>query len=324
MNPFVSVIIPCRNEEKFISKCLDSIINNNYLKESLEVFIIDGASEDKTREIINQYLPKYSFLKFFENPGRFAPLAQNIGVKNSKGEIIIIMDAHVTYQEDYISKCVKYLKEYDADDVGGVLITTPAENNIIAKTIANVLSNRFGVGNSYFRTGTEKPKWVDTVPYGCYKKEVFDKIGLYNEKMLRSYDMDFNLRLKKAGGKILLAPDIVGYYYPKSNFTDFFLHNFEDGIWITYPLKFKIKAFRLRHLIPLFFVSSLIFFFFFFPPFFSLITSVYFLVDFYFSFKIARKEKNWDYLPLMMVAFAIRHIGYGAGSIWGFVKILVK
>lgn len=316
--PFVSAIIPARNEEKFISKCLDSILNNDYPKESLEIFIIDGVSEDKTKEIVNSYLPKNPFIKLLDNPKKYAPVAQNIGVKNSKGDIIIIMDAHVTYEKDYISKCVKYLLEYNADNVGGVLITTPAEDTLVAKAISQVLSSPFGAGNSYFRTGAKEVIEADTVPYGCFKREVFDRIGLYNEKMSRSYDMDFNLRLKKAGGKILLVPEIVGYYHPRSNIRDFWDHNFLDGFWVTFPLKFGIKAFYLRHLVPLFFIGAL--FLTFLSPKFFLIIFLYLSVSFCFSFQISKKEKEWQYFFILPLIFGIRHIAYGLGSIWGLIK----
>ena len=289
----VSIIIPCRNEERFIAKCLDSIIAQDYPKDRLEVLVVDGMSEDGTREIVERYtdmslrarslachceqseaisardklrnlgiatsLPALAMtLKLLNNPKKVTPCALNIGIKNAKGEIILWMSAHSRYEKDYISKCVKYLKEYDADNVGGVMITLPRDNAFIGKAIATVLSHPFGVGNSVFRTGAKEPKWVDTVFGGCYKKEVFDKIGLFNESLVRSQDMEFNLRLKKTGGKILLAPDIVSYYYPKSNLKDFFIHNFEDGSWVTYPLKFGIKAFSWRHLIPLFFILGLV------------------------------------------------------------------
>ena len=293
MLPFVSIIIPCRNEEKFIGKCLDSIIAQDYPKDRLEVLVVDGMSEDGTREIVERYtdmslrarslachceqseaisardklrnlgiatsLPALAMtIKLLDNPKKITPCALNIGIKNAKGEIILWMSAHNRYEKDYVSKCVKYLKEYDADNVGGVMITLPRDNAFIGQAIATVLSHPFGVGNSVFRTGAKEPKWVDTVFGGCYKKEVFDKIGLFNESLVRSQDMEFNLRLKKTGGKILLAPDIVSYYYPKSNLKDFFIHNFEDGSWVTYPLKFGIKAFSWRHLIPLFFILGLV------------------------------------------------------------------
>ena len=327
---FVSVIIPCRNEEKYIEECLDSVINQDYPKEKLEVLVVDGMSEDRTREVIEKYTKQYLFIKLLNNPKKITPVAFNIGVKNSNGDFIIIMGAHSVYERDYISKCVKYSNEYNADNVGGIWKIVPREKTLVAKSIAFASSSIFGAGDAYYRSGySGKPKWVDTVFGGCYRREVFNKIGLFNENLLRSQDMEFNLRLKKAGGKILLAPDIISYYYPKSNLKDFFVHNFEDGVWITYPLKFRIKAFCWRHLMPLIFVSSLIGTIIlgtFTPIFFWLFLTIivmYLLTNIYFSMKIAAKQKDIRFLFLMPLAFATRHIGYGLGSVWGLIKLII-
>ncbi|HEC91836.1 MAG TPA: glycosyltransferase family 2 protein, partial [Candidatus Atribacteria bacterium] len=259
--PFVSIIIPCRNEEKFIGRCLDSIIAQDYPKDKLEILVIDGMSEDGTREIIKNFqISNSNFqIKLIDNPKKFTNFAFNIGIKTARGEIIMLMGAHARYERDYISKCVRYLRECNADNVGGIVIALPCKNTIGAKAIALSLSCRFGVGDAYYQTGySGKPRWVDTVFGGCYKREVFDRAGLFNENLIRSQDMEFNLRLKKSGGKILLVPDIVSYYYPKSNLKDFFIHNFEDGIWAIYPLKFVKVRFKLRHYIPFIFVLSLL------------------------------------------------------------------
>ena len=330
---FVSIIIPCRNEEKFISKCLDSIIANDYPKDKLEILVVDGMSEDRTREIIEKLKAKNEKLKIkvLDNPKKFTPFALNIGIKEAKGEIIIRLDAHATYIKDYILKCIKYLKEYNADNVGGVWKIMPRENTLINKAIVFASSSFFGAGNAYYRMGySGKAKWVDTVFCGCYRREVFDKIGLFNKNLAKSQDMEFNIRLRKVGGKILLVPDIVSYYYPKSNLKDFFLHNIKDGIWAIYPLKFAKVPLKLRHYIPLIFVSGLLgtgLLGIFFPIFFWLflfIIGVYFLVSIYSSFKIMIGEKDFRYFFLMPIAFACRHIGYGLGSLWVIFTILKK
>jgi len=331
--PLVSVIIPCRNEAKFIANCLESILKQSYPKDKMEILVIDGMSGDKTREIIEKLKAKNEKLKIkvLDNPKKFTPFALNIGIKNSKGEIIIRLDAHATYIKDYILKCIKYLKEYNADNVGGVWKIMPRETTLINKSICLASSSVFGAGNAYYRMGYSKGlKWVDTVFGGCYKREVFKKIGLFNENLVRSQDMEFNLRLKKAGGKILLVPDIIAYYYPKSNFKEFFVHNFKDGIWAIYPLKFVKIPLCLRHYIPFIFILSLLgtgLLGIFFPIFFWLFLFIfgsYFLVANYFSVKISTKEKDIRFLFLMPVAFACRHIGYGLGSIWGLIKIFFK
>jgi len=308
----ISIIIPCRNEEKFIAKCLESITSQDYPKEKLEVLVIDGMSEDKTREIINKF--KIKNLKFkiqlIDNPKKYTPLGLNIGIKNARGGIIIRMDAHAIYSKDYILKCVKYLKEYNADNVGGVIKTRPAKNTITARAIALSLSNPFGAASD-FRIGSREIKEVDTVFGGCYKREVFEKIGFFNENLIRSQDIEFNLRLKRAGGKILLAPDIISYYYPKGNLKDFFISNFRDGVWAIYPLKFVKIPFKLRHYLPLIFILTL-----------PLNILSYILLSLFFSVQVALREKDFRYLSLMPIVFACRHIGYGIGSIFGLIKLL--
>lgn len=317
--PFITVIIPCRNEEKYIGKCLGSIIANDFPKNKLEVLVVDGRSEDRTREIVEKYTKQYSFIKLLENPKKITPVAMNVGIKSSKGEIIIKMDAHSLYKKDYISKCVKHLKESGADNVGGVLKTLPSKDNIVTKAIAICLSHPFGAGTSYFRTGSKEPREVDTVAFGCYWKKIFDKIGLYNEKMAKIEDFELNYRLRKAGGKIMLFPDIKAIYYPSSeNLKQFSEHNFTDGIWSTYHLKFSKRLLvSWRHLIPMIFVLFLLLRS-------SITFTLYLLVSFYFSFKVALKEKDFRYLFIMPVFFASRHIGYGLGSTWGVIKILTR
>jgi glycosyltransferase involved in cell wall biosynthesis len=324
----ISVIIPCRNEGKFIGKCLDSIVNGDYPKDSLEVLVVDGMSSDNSRNIIKEYSQKYSFIKLVDNPKYIAPVALNIGIKNSKGNIIVRMDAHTTYEKDYILRCVNYLQKYDADNVGGMISILPRQNTFMGRGIAQSMSSSFGAGGASYKTGSNNFKEVDTVPFGCFKKEVFNRVGFFNENLERSQDMEFNLRLKKAGGKIYLFPDIVSYYYVRSNLKDFFMHNFKDGIWAVYPLKFVKMAFKPRHYAPLVFVSGLIFLLLagiIFRPFLYLFFGVvimYLSAMIYFSAKISFSEKKPEFLVSLPLAFIARHFGYGIGSIIGLLKLL--
>jgi len=316
MTSFVSIIIPCRNEEKHIGKCLETILKQNYPKERMEVLVVDGMSEDKTRKIVKRFQirnPKFQ-LRLLDNPKRFTNFAWNLGIKESKGEILILVGAHSFYKEDYVLKCVKYLNEYDADNVGGTIITLPRENTVVARAIALVLSSSFGVGGATFRKGSKKPKWVDTVFGGCYRRDVFNRIGLFNENLNRGQDMEFNIRLKKAGGKILLVPDIVAYYYPKTaNPKDFFIYHLKDGVWAILPLKFVKTPFKLRHYIPLIFILTL-----------PLSIWPYILLSLFFSLQISLKEKDIRLFFVLPMVFFCRHFGYGLGSLVGLGKILKK
>ena len=286
-------------------------------------------SKDKTREIIAGYIKKYSYIKLLDNPKRFIPCAMNIGIKKAKGDIIIRMDAHTLYIKSFISRSVAYLLKYKADNVGGIWITKPGADTLVARAIALSLSHPFGVGNSYFRIGTKKPRLADAVAFGCYWKRMFKKIGLFNEKMLRSEDIELNMRIKKTGGKIYLIPTIMGYYYAKPTLKSFLKHNFINGIWVTYPLKFGKKPFHLRHAIPLLFVLSLIIsgilsvFFQVFLWIFLFIAIPYFLFNIYFSIKIAKREKKIGYFFVLSMSFMCLHIGYGFGSLWGLIKLIL-
>jgi glycosyltransferase involved in cell wall biosynthesis len=192
----ISIIIPIYNEEKYIAKCLDSIIKSDFDKDKMEVLLVDGGSSDKTIEIIKEYQKKYSFFKLLHNPKKIVPVAMNIGIKNAKGKYIIRLDAHSSYPKNYFKKLIYWHKKLNADNVGGVVVTEVKNKNRISNAIKNVLSDRLGVGSA-FRSGVGEIKEVDTVPFGCYKKEIFDKVGLYDERLVRNQDIELNKRIKK-------------------------------------------------------------------------------------------------------------------------------
>lgn len=328
--PFVSIIIPCRNEEKFIAECLESILENDYPKDRMEIFVIDGKSADNTRLIVQKMAEQYPFIRIIENHKRVTPAALNIGIKEAKGDLIIRMDAHSKYKKNYISACVSYSQRYNADNVGGIFATTPHTHTLVAEAIASAISHPFGVGNSAFRTYPKKVQEADTVAYGCYKRDVFDRIGLFNENLKRSQDMEFNLRLKKAGGKIILFPEIICYYFAPSTYVHFVKHTVSDGLWATYPIKFTKKFLAPRHYIPLLFTLSLIasgtlavyaplFRFIFFS-----IAIAYLSLNLIASAHIAYKKQDLLYFLLMPCIFLTFHICYGIGSCIGLLKIIYE
>lgn len=326
----ISAIVPCKNEEKFIAKVLNSLIGQDYPKEDMEILVVDGMSNDRSKNIIKEYEKKYNFVRLLENPKNITPAAMNIGIRQARGDIIIKMDAHSVYEKNYISKCVDYLTKYGADNAGGILITRPGNESIMAKAIARSLSHFFGVGSSPFRKQSKKPRFVDTVAFGCYKKSVFETIGYYDERLVKSSDMELNTRLTRAGGKILLVPEIVAYYYADADIMSFWRHNFIDGFWATYPLAFVPNFLRLRHLLPLFFVAVIMFLLIigvFSSLFLTIAFSVlflYFFASFVTSFYIAGEKKDVRYFFLMPLAFATRHFAYGFGSLWGLIRILIN
>ena len=215
--PTVSVIVPCRDEERYIARCLDSIAATDYPRERLEVLAVDGVSEDRTRAIVADYGARYPFIRLLDNPGRIPPTAVNTGIRAARGEILVRVDAHGVYPPNYIPALVAALEQTGADSVGGVLVTLPANDTAIAQGIAIAMSHPFGVGNSYFRVGVREPRWVDTIAFFCCRRETFDRVGLFDETLARDEDSEFNGRLIQAGGRILLVPHVTAHYYARDS-----------------------------------------------------------------------------------------------------------
>lgn len=328
--PLISIIIPCRNEEAFISACLESLLNNDYPADKAEILIIDGLSTDNTLKIVNDFCVKNKNINIYENKKKIFPAAVNIGIKESKGDLVFIVGAHATYSRNYLSECVKYSLETGAENVGGAINTVPVSNSLISSLIAFVLSSSFGVGNSVFRTGADKVREVDTVFGGCYRREVFQKFGNFNENLTSTSDFEFNKRIKRGGACILLIPDIKITYFTRSTFKKFIKNNLRNGYWAIYPIALSDKMpVSLRHLVPLAFVLIIAFLilgsikWIIFLNILVACLILYILASFFFIIKSINKK--FYLIPFLPVLFFILHTTYGLGSFWGaFRAILYK
>ena len=326
--PCVSIIIPCRNEEKYIRQCLNSLLDNNYCKKYLEIIIVDGMSIDRTREIIRKYTQHYNFIKIIDNPKYIKPIALNLGIRAASFDIIMRIDAHAVYASNYISKLVKGLYKYKADNIGGVRDTNYG-NTILSRAIGVIISHPFAAGNAYHRTGTGSKKIckVDTVFCGCYRREVFDRIGYFNEKLIRTQDREFNARLIENVGTIILDPSVRCTYFPRTNIKDFCKWNYLGAFWIYYARRFtKTKMLSIRNFIPILFIGwhligfvlSIIF-----PsliPFILIPIIIYWGLVTFFSIRVAWKQKCLQITPIMVILFGVTHYGYGIGGIIGLLK----
>ena len=257
----LTVICPIYNEEKHIARFMESIMRQDYPKDDLEVLLVDGMSTDRTREIMDSYLPQCPYLRVLDNPHRIVPFALNKGISEARGDIIMRLDAHSIYPNNYFSELVKWHSKLPAAwNIGGVCDTQVINSNRTSESIAKVMSDRFGVGNSTFRTGSDKEYLeVDTVPFGCYKSFVFEKIGLYNEKQVRVQDIELNKRLKHAGGSIIMVPYIRCTYIPRDNYRDFYRNRYQTGYWVIKAcfITHSLRNLGLRHFIPACFVLAL-------------------------------------------------------------------
>lgn len=323
---FVSVIIPVRDEEDYIEKCIRSLIDQDYPKDSYEVLVVNGMSNDNSKEIVLSLSNKYLNILLFENPDLLTSFGLNIGIRKSKGEIIIVLGGHSLVKVDFIMKNAEILEKVDATCVGG-----PIESlgeTYTARAISLAMASTFGVGNALFRY-SEKEEYVDTVAFGAYKREVFKEIGLFDEELARNQDDEFNYRLRKAGGKIFITPQIRSYYYSRATLKKLWKQYFWYGFWKVRVLQKHPRMMRLRQFVPPTFVLSIIlslacswqyhisFFLL------LLILISYLSSNLFFSFKIAR-EGGWKYFLMLPVVFATLHFSYGTGFLAGLVRFSSK
>ncbi len=322
----VSVIIPCRNEEKYISGCLDSFVKSKFPKEDLEILIVDGKSDDNTINIVNEYSKKYPFIRLITNKLQVTPVALNLGIQNANNDYILIASAHSEFPCDYLSVLIYQIEKLGSDGVGGRLNTDVKNKTKKTQSIIKVLSNKFGVGNSMFRIGAKKPILVDTVPFGLYKKEIFYEIGFYREDLIRNHDIEWSKRLLAAGGKIFLIPEASCTYFARETYKELAKNNFRNGFWniLTVYITNKASSLSLRHFIPLIFILSVILpalLSFIYLPFiaFSIISVLsYLILVLIISIKLNDKTTDIYYL---FKAFITLHLSYGLGSLAGLFKI---
>lgn len=255
--PRVTVIVPCRNEARYIGACLDSILASAYPADSLEVLVVDGRSTDNTKKVVAEYSARHSLVRLLDNPKRVVPTALNIGVRAATGDVIVRMDAHVVYPPEYIPRLVAALAETGAENVGGCMITLPADGTAVAQAIAIAMAHPFGVGNARFRIGAKEATNVDTVPFGCFPRSVFTRVGLFDEEMTRNQDDEFNNRILRRGGKIVLIPDVVCYYYARGSFRQLSRMFYQYGAFKPLAARKAGRIMTGRQVVPAVFVASL-------------------------------------------------------------------
>jgi glycosyltransferase involved in cell wall biosynthesis len=323
--PLVSVVIPCRNEEGRICKCLDSINANDYPKDKLEILVVDGESEDGTLDVVKEMAKEHSNIRSLTNPKRTTPAGLNVGIRHARGEIIMIMGAHGACAPNYVSRCVNCLLHTDKDAVGGLYATLPGSDTYAGNAIAWALSSPFGVGNAYYRIGISGDKDVDTVAWGCYRKEVFDRCGLFDEEFVSCEDDEFNYRLRKTGASFLLTSETTSYYYARTSLRRLWHQYVRYGTWKVRVFQKHPGMMQLRQFVPGIFVLGLagglvtsilhpIFLFAF------VITGAFYLcLSLLFSLKIAVQHGR-KYVGIMPLVFLLIHVGYGLGFLIGLVK----
>lgn len=320
----VSITIPCRNEEKYIANCLQSIIDCEYPKDLLEVFVCDGMSDDNTATIIKSFSASYPYIQLLKNEQQTTQFALNLGIAASDADIKIILGAHAEIYPDYINECIKAFKiDAQLGCVGGVLENVMEDES--SEIISLAMSSSFGVGNAHFRTG-EKDGFVDTVAFGAYKKEVFENIGVFDEDLVRNQDDEFNFRLLKAGYKIYLSRSIKAKYYVRASFEKLFRQYNQYGYWKVFVNRKHKTITTVRQLIPAFFVLfiiggaalSLIHV----NIFYIYLTQLFLYFVLGIKFAMA-KTSNIKILVNIVYTFLLLHWSYGTGYIKGVFDFLI-
>lgn len=321
--PVVSIIMPVRNEQEAIRRSVYAALSQDYPRDRLEVLIVDGMSDDDTRVIVSEISEHDPRVRLLENKARLMASGFNSAVSIARGEVILMLGGHTEISKTYISRCVRALQEKKAECVGGVVETV--SDTRTGRAIALAMSSSFGVGGVNFRIGTREEKYVDTVAFGAYTRDIINRAGLLDETFVRNQDDEYNYRIRELGGRILLLPDVSCRYYSRSSFSALWQQYFRYGYWKVRVTQRHPRQMKPRHFVPMLLVTSLIFSLS--LAFLSrtalaltaLIVGSYFLSNLVASISIARKH-NWRLLPLVPIAFATLHFAYGCGFLVGLLR----
>lgn len=325
--PLVTVIIPCRNEERTVGLVLDALDRQTYPRERMEIIAADGRSADGTRERIREFLDAHPrmALCLIDNPGRTAPAALNAGLRASKGDIVVRMDAHAVPDPDYVEQCVRVISETQCEAVGGQWEIRPGSPGTVARAIAAAAGSPFGAGGVRYRAGGKAGE-VDTVPFGAFRRSVFDRVGLFNEQVPVNEDYEFYYRVRAAGGKVFFSPAIRTQYIARADLRALILQYYSYGHQKAVMLSFHPQSVRLRQLIPAAFTPFLAFgtagAFLARPLAIMLgaVLLVYGALSAAFSLWETVRKKDPAILPIMPVAFFCMHVSWGAGFWVGLAK----
>jgi glycosyltransferase involved in cell wall biosynthesis len=324
-SPEVSIVIPCRNEKNRIVAALDSILRQKPPSGGFEVIVADGMSDDGTRELLQRLAEADPRITVIDNPARIVSTGLNEAIRLARGEIIIRMDCHTTYAEDYIRRCVEVLRETNADNVGGPWIATGT--GFVGQAIAAAFQSPFAVGGAKGHDPNCEGR-VDTVYLGCWRKDVFQRYGLFDEELVRNQDDEFNLRITRAGGHIWQSKKIRSWYDSRQTLGDLFAQYLQYGYWKVRILrKHKIPA-CMRHLMPGFFVLALALL-----PALSFVVptamlvwttliSVYLVASIVASVFTASAHRA-SLFVILPIVFACYHFAYGLGFLRGILDFII-
>ena len=321
--PLVSVIMPVRNESAYIERSLGAVLNQDYPADRLEILVVDGMSDDGTREYVRARQAAYPSLRLLDNPRGIVPPAMNIGIREARGDIIVRVDGHCEIAPDYVRRCVEHLSNEAIDAVGGPIETVGETEE--ARAIALAMGSWFGVGGSAFRTVKDRPMVVEAVAFPAYTRQTLRRLGPFDEELVRNQDDEYNYRLLKNGGRILLTPDIRSRYYSRSNLRSLWRQYFQYGFWKVRVMQKHPRQMRRRQFAPPVFVAALLgsglmgLLAWPLRRLFIVTVLSYALADALASFAQGRRH-GWQATSRLLVVHPVLHLSYGLGFLAGLAR----
>lgn len=329
--PFISVIIPCYNEEATIRKLLEALRAQTYPLTKMEVVISDGLSSDRTRDVIAAFQKEHNDLSIcvVENQARTIPSGVNQAMREARGEIFIRLDAHSMPIPEYVERCVEAHQTGKGDNVGGVWEIRPGAETWIAESISFAAAHPLGVGDAMYRLNARAAA-VDTVPFGSFRRELIQRIGAFDETLLSNEDYEFNTRVREAGGTVWLDPAIRSVYFSRSTLRKLAAQYWRYGFWKFKMLQRYPHTLRWRQALPPVFVFSLL----------ALIVLslgltmaryllalqllVYGSILGLAGVRLAWKKKKGFLIWGLPLSIATMHIAWGAGFLWSGITSMFK
>lgn len=323
--PLVSIVLPCRNEQGYIQDCLQSALHQDPPEGGFEILVADGMSTDGTREYLQQMAREHAQIRLLDNPGRIVSTGLNAAIRAARGEIILRMDAHTDYAPDYVRQCLAVMNETGADNVGGPIQTTA--RTFMERAIRAVFHSAFAFGGARSHQANYEG-YVDTVVYGCWRKELFERIGYFDEELVRNQDDEHNLRLTRAGGKIYQSPRIRSWYHVRGSLRGLFRQYMQYGYWKVLVIRKHQFPASFRHLVPGTFVGCLCVLaalgLFWFPALCGAVgLALLYCVAASLASLVIAARTEWALFPVLPVVIWCFHFGYGYGFLRGFLDLVL-
>ena len=325
--PRVSILMPVRNEAAYIERSLGAALTQDYPAEKMQIIVIDGMSDDGTRQVLQRFQAQHPQLLLVDNPGRIVPKALNAAIPLAQGQILIRVDGHCQVAPDYVRCCVHHLQQGKVDGVGGP--TETVGETRLARWIALAMSSPFGVGGSAFRTRKDQTCLADTIPFPAYTCEIVQRAGPYDEELVRNQDDEYNYRLRSLGAKLLLAADVHSVYYSRSSLSSLWRQYFQYGFWKVRVLQKHPRQMSLRQFAPPVFVATLLgsALLALVSPIgrwlLALVAGLYLLANLAASLWTAIR-RDPGAIVLLPLIYAILHLSYGLGFLLGLLRFAAR